>query len=75
MTKKGTARKKRAGRGAGLTGRWRIVWMENWDQDFVDEDLLLEGEVWASAGHTHVVFGLEPAELVRLTGGRVVAVG
>jgi prolyl-tRNA editing enzyme YbaK/EbsC (Cys-tRNA(Pro) deacylase) len=42
---------------------------------FVDEDLLLESEVWAAAGHTHVVFGLEPAELVRLTGGRVVAVG
>ena len=42
---------------------------------FVDEDLLLEEEVWASAGHTHVVFGLEPAELVRLTGARVVAVG
>lgn len=42
---------------------------------FVDEDLLLEGEVWASAGHTHAVFGLEPAELVRLTGARVVAVG
>jgi prolyl-tRNA editing enzyme YbaK/EbsC (Cys-tRNA(Pro) deacylase) len=41
---------------------------------FVDEDLLLESEVWASAGHTHVVFGLEPAELVRLTGGRVVTV-
>jgi prolyl-tRNA editing enzyme YbaK/EbsC (Cys-tRNA(Pro) deacylase) len=42
---------------------------------FVDEDLLLESEVWAAAGHTHVVFRLEPAELVRLTGGRVVAVG
>ena len=42
---------------------------------FVDEDLLLEGEVWASAGHTHAVFGLEPAELVQLTGARVVAVG
>ena len=42
---------------------------------FVDEDLLLEGEVWASAGHTHAVFWLEPAELVRLTGARVVAVG
>ena len=40
----------------------------------VDEDLLLESEVWAAAGHTHVVFGLEPAELVRLTGARVVAV-
>jgi prolyl-tRNA editing enzyme YbaK/EbsC (Cys-tRNA(Pro) deacylase) len=42
---------------------------------FVDEDLLLESEVWASAGHTHVVFGLESTELVRLTGARVVAVG
>jgi prolyl-tRNA editing enzyme YbaK/EbsC (Cys-tRNA(Pro) deacylase) len=41
---------------------------------FVDEDLLREEEVWASAGHTHVVFGLEPAELVRITGGTVVAV-
>jgi len=42
---------------------------------FVDEDLLLEDAVWASAGHTHAVFGLEPAELVQLTGARVVAVG
>jgi prolyl-tRNA editing enzyme YbaK/EbsC (Cys-tRNA(Pro) deacylase) len=42
---------------------------------FVDEDLLLEGEVWASAGHTHAVFGLEPVELARLTGARVVPVG
>jgi prolyl-tRNA editing enzyme YbaK/EbsC (Cys-tRNA(Pro) deacylase) len=41
---------------------------------FVDEELLVEGEVWAAAGHTHVVFGLEPAELVRLTGARVVSV-
>jgi prolyl-tRNA editing enzyme YbaK/EbsC (Cys-tRNA(Pro) deacylase) len=41
---------------------------------FVDEDLLLEEEVWAAAGHTHAVFGLEPAELVEITGGRVAAV-
>lgn len=41
---------------------------------FVDEDLLVEDEVWASAGHTHVVFGLDPAELPRITGGRVVRV-
>jgi prolyl-tRNA editing enzyme YbaK/EbsC (Cys-tRNA(Pro) deacylase) len=37
----------------------------------VDEDLLDERQVWAAAGHTHVVFGLEPVELVRITGGRV----
>jgi prolyl-tRNA editing enzyme YbaK/EbsC (Cys-tRNA(Pro) deacylase) len=42
-------------------------------ETFLDEDLLLEREVWAAAGHTHVVFGLELAELVRLTGGQVVA--
>jgi prolyl-tRNA editing enzyme YbaK/EbsC (Cys-tRNA(Pro) deacylase) len=41
---------------------------------FVDEDLLAEDEVWASAGHTHVVFGLDPAELPRITEGRVVRV-
>jgi prolyl-tRNA editing enzyme YbaK/EbsC (Cys-tRNA(Pro) deacylase) len=41
---------------------------------FVDEDLLREEEVWAAAGHTHAVFGLEPAELVNITGGQVAAV-
>ena len=43
-------------------------------ETFLDEDLLLEREVWVAAGHTHVVFWLEPAELIRLTGGQVVAV-
>ena len=42
-------------------------------ETIVDEDLLVE-EVWSSAGHTHAVFGMEPTELVRLTGGRVVSV-
>ena len=41
---------------------------------FVDEDLLREVEVWATAGHTHAVFGLKPAELPEITGGWVVAV-
>jgi prolyl-tRNA editing enzyme YbaK/EbsC (Cys-tRNA(Pro) deacylase) len=41
---------------------------------FLDEDLLLEEEVWAAAGHTHAVFGLEPAKLLEITGGRVIAV-
>jgi hypothetical protein len=39
VAKRGTARKKRADRGGGLTGRWRIVWMENWGQDFVDAEV------------------------------------
>jgi prolyl-tRNA editing enzyme YbaK/EbsC (Cys-tRNA(Pro) deacylase) len=41
---------------------------------FVDQDLLSEEEVWAAAGHTHAVFGLRPGELVKIAGGRVVAV-
>ena len=41
---------------------------------FVDEGLLREEEVWAAAGHTHAVFGLDPAELVRITGGRVAGI-
>jgi prolyl-tRNA editing enzyme YbaK/EbsC (Cys-tRNA(Pro) deacylase) len=41
---------------------------------FVDLDLLREEEVWAAAGHTHAVFGLEPAELVRITGGMVAGI-
>ena len=42
-------------------------------ETIVDEDLLVE-EIWSSAGPTHAVFGMEPTELVRLTGGRVVTV-
>jgi hypothetical protein len=37
--KKSTARKKRGKRGDGLIGRWRIVWMEGWGQDFVDAEV------------------------------------
>ena len=37
---------------------------------FLDEDLLEEDEVWAAAGHPHVVFGLGPAELQRITAAR-----
>jgi prolyl-tRNA editing enzyme YbaK/EbsC (Cys-tRNA(Pro) deacylase) len=40
----------------------------------VDEDLMREEEVWAAAGHTHAVFGMKPAELIEITGGRVVPV-
>ena len=43
-------------------------------ETFVDEDLLDEEEVWASAGHTHAVFGLGPVDLLHVTSGRVIAV-
>jgi len=38
----------------------------------VDEDLLAYEIVWAAAGTPHAVFPIEPAELARLAGGRVV---
>lgn len=41
---------------------------------FIDEDLLEKDEVWAAAGHTHVVFGLGPAELQRITAARAIRV-
>jgi prolyl-tRNA editing enzyme YbaK/EbsC (Cys-tRNA(Pro) deacylase) len=40
----------------------------------IDEDLVRWPEIWAAAGHPTTVVRLAPAELVRLTGGRVVAV-
>lgn len=37
-------------------GRWRITWMEQWDQDFVDEEV--EGYIeFASRGLGHFQFG------------------
>ena len=41
---------------------------------FIDEDLLRYGEVWAAAGTPRAVFKLAPADLVKITGGRVITV-
>jgi prolyl-tRNA editing enzyme YbaK/EbsC (Cys-tRNA(Pro) deacylase) len=40
----------------------------------IDEDLLRWDELWAAAGHPHAVFKLSASELIRMTGGEVVAV-
>lgn len=40
----------------------------------VDEHLLDFDEIWAAAGHPNAVFRLTPADLVRMTSGRVVNV-
>jgi prolyl-tRNA editing enzyme YbaK/EbsC (Cys-tRNA(Pro) deacylase) len=40
----------------------------------VDATLLGYPELWAAAGHPHAVFRLTPAELVRMTRGRVVSI-
>ncbi len=41
---------------------------------FVDEDLLQYAEIWAAAGTPNAVFCLTPSDLVKMTGGRVVAI-
>jgi prolyl-tRNA editing enzyme YbaK/EbsC (Cys-tRNA(Pro) deacylase) len=41
---------------------------------FIDRDLLAFAEIWAAAGTPFAVFKLTPDELVRLTGGEVIAV-
>lgn len=40
----------------------------------IDEDLVAGSEIWAAAGTPRSVFRLSPADLVRLSGGRVVAI-
>jgi prolyl-tRNA editing enzyme YbaK/EbsC (Cys-tRNA(Pro) deacylase) len=40
----------------------------------IDEHLMAWERIWAAGGHPHTVFPLTPAELVRITGGRVVPV-
>ncbi len=41
---------------------------------FIDEDLLKLETIWAAAGTPFAVFRLTPADLVRLTGGRVAGI-
>ena len=41
---------------------------------FIDEDLMNLGEIWAAAGNPNAVFRLTPQELLKMTGGQVIAV-
>lgn len=43
-------------------------------ETFIDADLMHYEEIWAAAGTPHAVFKLTPADLVKMTGGRVVAI-
>jgi len=43
-------------------------------QTLIDPDLLRYEIIWAAAGTPHAVFPIDPRELVRVTGGRLVAV-
>jgi len=40
----------------------------------IDEDLLGYATIWAAAGNPHALFHLTPADLLALTGGKVMAV-
>jgi prolyl-tRNA editing enzyme YbaK/EbsC (Cys-tRNA(Pro) deacylase) len=44
-------------------------------ETFVDRDLLQYESIWAAAGTPRAVFRLTPAELVKITGGKVVDIG
>ena len=41
---------------------------------YIDEDLLHYPEIWAAAGTPHAVFRLTPDDLIRMTGGQVIAI-
>jgi prolyl-tRNA editing enzyme YbaK/EbsC (Cys-tRNA(Pro) deacylase) len=43
-------------------------------ETFLDEDLLQYEQIWAAAGTPHAVFRLAPADLLKMTGGRVMSI-
>jgi prolyl-tRNA editing enzyme YbaK/EbsC (Cys-tRNA(Pro) deacylase) len=43
-------------------------------ETFIDTDLIQYPEIWAAAGTPHAVFRLTPADLLRMTSGRLVSV-
>ena len=43
-------------------------------ETFIDEDLLQYGEIWAAAGTPNAVFRLTPADLTKMTNGKVIPV-
>jgi prolyl-tRNA editing enzyme YbaK/EbsC (Cys-tRNA(Pro) deacylase) len=43
-------------------------------ETFIDEDLLQHGTIWAAGGTPNALFAMPPADLVAMTGGRVIKV-
>ena len=43
-------------------------------ESYIDQDLMKYPEIWAAAGTPHALFRLAPADLVKMTGGRVIRV-
>jgi len=40
----------------------------------IDEDLVAHAEIWAAAGHPNTVFKVSSADLLTMTGGRIVRI-
>ena len=50
-------------------GRWRITWMDQWDQDYVDEEV--EGSIeFEPKGHGSFQFGYVQGQIYYRTGSR-----
>ena len=43
-------------------------------ETFIDEDLLRHATIWAAGGTPNALFSLPPADLVTMTGGRVIKI-
>ncbi len=43
-------------------------------ETFIDQDLMKHAEIWAAAGTPNALFKLAPADLAKMSGGRVVKV-
>jgi prolyl-tRNA editing enzyme YbaK/EbsC (Cys-tRNA(Pro) deacylase) len=43
-------------------------------ETFIDQDLLQYPEIWAAAGTPHAVFRLTPADLLKMTNGKVIKI-
>lgn len=44
-------------------------------ETFIDDQLMKYERIWAAAGTPHAVFELDPADLVKMTGGRLAQLG
>jgi prolyl-tRNA editing enzyme YbaK/EbsC (Cys-tRNA(Pro) deacylase) len=61
--------------GANQVNEWRVgVLLKEALETFIDQDLMTHAEIWAAAGTPHALFRLTPADLVRMSGGRVIRV-
>lgn len=65
--------------GFAIGGVSPVAWQANHEiyqpQTYIDTALAEHTEIWAAAGHTHVVFRTNFADLARITGATAIEVG